>query len=254
VKIKRGALFTVLAIAGLLLPAKAQINLGSAANYGVLAGSTITNTGLTIVNGDLGLYPGTSVTGSPTVNGAINVDNAFAEQAEADLASAYTAAHDLTPTFSNTNSQLGGQTLTPGVYNFGSSVDITGTLTLSGNGLFVFQVGTALTAEGNSQITLTNGAQADDVFWEIGSSATLIGASSTFDGTVLASASITVDAGATVNGDLLAESGAVTLDADNITAIPEPADAALLISGFFGILVLGAAGVREMRRQRTVTT
>jgi hypothetical protein len=200
--------------------AATAVNLGTANSFAVLGGSTITNTGPTVVNGDLGLNPGTSLTGFPpgTVTGAKHITDATAAQAEIDLVTAYDAASGQTGAVTVTG-DLGGRTLTPGVYNSASTMGLTGTLTLDGqsdpNAVFVFQVGSALTTASASNIVLTNGAQACNVYWQVSTSAT-IGTNSTFVGTVMALTSITATTGAVINGRVLARNGAVTLDTNSI--------------------------------------
>jgi hypothetical protein len=201
--------------------AATAVNLGSVNNFAVLGGSTITNTGSTVINGDLGLNPGTSLTGFPpgSINGTQQLTNAAAAQAQADLVTAFNAASGQTGAVT-VSGDLGGQTLTPGVYNSASSLGLTGTLTLDGQGnansVFVFQSGSTLTTAPASRINLINGAQACNVFWEVGSSATL-GTNSTFVGSVMALTSITATTGASISGRVLARNGAVTLDTNNVT-------------------------------------
>jgi hypothetical protein len=246
------ALVALVSFAGLSPPARAQtdLNLGTAANYGVLAGSTVTNTGNTVINGDLGLNPGTSVTGFLSVDlgpgivtGTIDLANPAAAQAQADLTSAYAAAVAERSTSNLTDQDLGGQNLTSGVYTFSAAAQLTGTLTLNGPGVFIFQIGSTLTTAADSAVVL-NGASASDVFWQVGTSVALLGSNSVFQGTVLASDSITVGTGVTMNGDLLAETAAVTLNGDHITAVPEPASTSILIAGFIG-LAIGAGRIRR---------
>ncbi|HEY5273373.1 MAG TPA: ice-binding family protein [Acidimicrobiales bacterium] len=200
----------------------AAVPLGATSTFGVLAGAGITNTGPTTVNGDVGTYPTTSIsgTGSMTINGTNQGGDAVTQQAKTDLVTAYNNAAGQGPT-SPITSDLGGLTLAPGVYNSASSVGLTGALTLNGGGnasaVFIFQAGSTLTTASASQVVLTNGAQACNVFWQVGSSATL-GTGSSFLGTIFAQQSITVTTGVTVGGRVLAENGAVTLDTDVITA------------------------------------
>ncbi len=208
-----------------------DVDLGTANNFAVLAGSTVTSTGNTVVNGDLGLYPGTSVTGfSPgIVNGTMHVADAVAQQAQIDLLAAYSHAAGLAPTGGTlTGQDLGGLTLTPGVYFFASSAQLTGQLTLDAQGLsdpvFVFQIGSTLTtASGSSVITINDNSSLTpgiSVFWQIGSSATL-GTTTAFEGNILAGQSITLNTGANVlDGRVLALNAAVTLDDNTITAPP----------------------------------
>jgi hypothetical protein len=195
--------------------------LGTAATYAVLAATTVTSTGSSVLSGNLGLSPGTSVTGFPpgtVVNGSQQIANPAAAQAQVDLTSAYNNAAAQTATTTGLSS-IGNQTLTPGVYNAASSLLVNGTLTLDGQGdpnaVFIFQMGSTLTAASGTTIVLANGAQACNVFWQVGSSATL-GTGSTFQGSILALASITITTGDTLTGQALASNGAVTLDSDNI--------------------------------------
>jgi hypothetical protein len=201
--------------------AATTVNLGTADNFAVLAGTTITNTGPSVVTGDLGLAPGTSVTGFPpgTVSGTQHVTDAVASQAQIDLVTAYDSAASQTPIVT-VSADLGGSTLAPGIYNSASSLGLTGTLTLDGqsdpNSVFIFQAGSTLTTASGSMVSLINGAQACNVFWQIGSSATL-GTNSNLTGSVLALTSITATSGVSINGRLLARNGAVTLDKNTIT-------------------------------------
>lgn len=205
-----------------------EVNLGTANNYAVMAGSTITSSGATVINGGLALSPGSAVTGSPIVNGLYDVDDAPAVLAQQDLTTAYNTAAGLAPNQNLTGQDLGGLTLTPGVYFFASSAQLTGTLTLNDQGnpdaVFVFQIGSTLTtASGSSVATINDDGSTTpgiSVFWQVGSSATL-GTTTAFEGNILATASITAGTGATdLDGRLLAENGAVTLDDNIITAPP----------------------------------
>ena len=199
--------------------AQSSVNLGLAAPFAVLGGSTVTNTGPSVLNGNLGLSPGTSVTGFPpgTVNGASDVTDATAADAQIALTTAYNFAKAAAPSDAVNYSTLGGRSLIPGVYNATSSMDLTGTVTLVGSGVYIFQADSTLTAEAASTVLLTDGASAGCVFWQVGSSATLL-AGAAFNGTIMSAASITLVTGANVTGRLLAETpGAVTLDTNVIT-------------------------------------
>jgi len=223
-------LVSILSATALALPASAfavtPVDLGTADPFGVLAGSSVTNTGPSLVFGDLGVSPGTSVTGfgglpDGTVFGTIHAADATALQAKSDLSTAYGVAAGEAPTGGAVSApaDIGGQTLTAGVYKYDSSLAVTGTLTLDGqgnpDGLFVFQVGSTLTTATGSSISYINGAQPCNVYWQVGSSATL-GTGSTFVGNILAAASITVSSNVTVQGRLLAGTGDVTLINDTI--------------------------------------
>ncbi len=201
--------------------AATAVDLGTAGSFGVLAGSTVTNTGPSVISGDLGVSPGNEVTGFPpgTVLGTTHAANAEALQAQEDLTIAYNnlfgQASDETIT-----ADLGGRTLTTGVYTSASTMGLTGELTLDAQGdptaVFIFQVGSGLTIASGSDVTLTNGAQACNVYWQVGSSAVLRTGSS-FIGTIVALTSISLETGATVDGRVLARNGAVTLDDNTIT-------------------------------------
>jgi len=198
--------------------ANAQVPLGTAANFGVLAGSAVTNTGPSVVTGDLGVSPGTAVSGFPpgTVTGSIDIADTTANQAQNDLTTAYLNAQGRPPG-TVVAGDIGGQTLTPGTYTSASTLGITGNLTLNGAGVYIFQIASGLTTASASQVILTGGATADNVFWQVGSSATL-GTGSIFNGNILAQASITVTTGATLNGRALARTGAVTLDTNGVAS------------------------------------
>ena len=199
-----------------------SVGLGTSSSFAVLAGAGVTNTGPTTLNGDIGTFPTTSESGvgSLTITGTNHGGDAVTQQAKTDLVTAYNQAAGEGPT-SPVAADLGGQTLTPGVYNSASSLGLTGNLTLNAGGdpnaVFVFQAGSTLTTASASSVTLVNGAQACNVYWQVGSSATL-GTGSAFRGTVLALTSITLTTGATVEGRVLARNGAVTLDTNTITA------------------------------------
>lgn len=211
--------------------AQAPVPLGSTSNFAVLAGSTVTNTGNTIVTGgDVGLSPGTAVVGFPPgiiTGGVIHAADGTAGTAQVDLTTAYVDAAGR-PDDAILLADIGGSTFLPGVYQTGGtpSLGITGTVTLDGNGdpnaVFIFQIASTLTtAAGNSVVNLIGGAQAANVFWQVGSSATL-GTTTVFNGTILAQDSITLTTGAVLNGRALARTGAVTLDSNAVTN-PGPA-------------------------------
>jgi len=215
------ALLAALALAS-SARAQAPVFLGAADDFGVLGASTVTNTGLTEVTGDVGVSPGTAVTGFPPgiVNGTIYSAGAVAAQAQADLTAAYNDAEGRACQVDLTGQDLGGMTLTDGVYCFSSSVGLTGTLTLDAQGdpnaVFIFQIGSTLTTASASSVNLINGAQSCMVVWQVGSSATL-GTTTAFSGNVLALTSNTATTGVTVDGRLLAQNGAVTLDSNTVT-------------------------------------
>ncbi|KAJ5613403.1 hypothetical protein N7510_006597 [Penicillium lagena] len=203
------------------------VGLGTAGNFLVLAATTVTNTNTdTIVDGgDLGVSPGNAVTNFPpgeVIGGTIHAGDAVAAQAQLDLATAYGDAAGQAPTATLQNPELGGLTLFAGTYKAGSTTTfgITGTLTLDGQGdpdsVWIFQMGTTLITASSSRVVLTNGAQACNVFWQVGSSATL-GTGSTFVGTIMALTSITATTNVAIQGRLLALNAAVTLDDNKIT-------------------------------------
>lgn len=252
-----------------------SIDLGTAGSFAVLAGSTVTNTGPTIIHGNLGVSPGSAVTGFPpglVTGGTIHAADAVALQAQSDLTTAYNVAAGKTPTQTLTGMDLGGLTLTPGVYFFASEAQLTGTLTLDAQGnpdaLFVFQIGSMLTTASSSVVNFINGGQGGSggsVFWQVGSSATL-GTGTAFAGNILALTSITLNTDATIAcGRALARNGAVTLDTNVVSigtdgcesgvSVPEPSTALLLASGLLiGLLALGliggAARIRSGGRER----
>lgn len=199
-------------------------------SFGVLAGSTITNTGPTVISGNVGLSPGTAITGFPPgiVNApsSIFAGDATAIQAQISLTAAYNDLANRPSTANLTGQDLGGQVLTPGVYAFNSSAQLTGPLTLNAlgnpNALFIFNIGSALTTASGASVTLINGAQGANVFYRVGSSATL-GTTTLFAGEILALTSITLNTGANIScGAALARNGAVTLDTNRITVCPVP--------------------------------
>lgn len=202
------------------------VPLNSAANFLVLAGSTVTNTGpTTLTGGNLGLSPGSAVTGFPpgtlTSPAAMFVADPTAAQAQLDLTAAYNYAAGVQGA-AVLPGDMSGLTFAPGVYKTSSTVELSaGNVTLdaqgNANAVFIFQVGSTLTTLGSTQVILAGGAQAKNIFWQIGSSATL-GTNSVFSGTILSLQSITLDTGASLNGRALARNGAVTLDSNTVTA------------------------------------
>ncbi len=198
--------------------------LGTAGTFAVLAGTTVTNTGPTTLIGDLGVSPGTAATGFPPglVTGMIHTGtDAVAVQAQKDATAAYTTAAGQPCDVTLTGQDLGGKTLTPGVYCFASSAQLTGQLILDGQGnpssVFIFQIGSTLTTASTASVVLINGAQpcSSNIFWQVGSSATL-GTRTSFTGNILALASITLNTGTVTNGGLYAQTGAVTLDTNTV--------------------------------------
>jgi len=195
-------------------------------NFSVLAGSTVTNTGSTVVSGDVGVSPGTAITGFPPglAGGAIHKADGAAAQAQAALTAGYVDAAGRSGGASVAG-DLVGQTLTAGVYKSTSSLALSGDVTLDAQGnpdaVFIFQISSTLTTGSGSHVVLVNGAKACNVFWQVGSSATL-GTNSVFKGNILALTSITITTGANLEGRALARNGAVTLDTNVITGCTCP--------------------------------
>ena len=255
---------------GILLPfwalsayaSAVNVDLGTADAFAVLAGSTVTNTGATNVDGNLGVWPGTAITGFPpgiVSGGTIHAGDAGAMQAQSDLTRAYNFAAGEAGGNVLTGQDLGGLTLTPGVYSFASSAQLTGTLVLNAqadpNAVFLFQIGSTLTTASGSSVVFINGGQGDNVFWQVGSSATL-GTTTAFEGNILALTSITLNTGADIGcGRALARNGAVTMDTNVIDtasceattgAVPEPGTATLLSAGLLlSLMIYG----RRSRKQ-----
>ena len=249
------AVAAALIVSGLLATswsAVAQaIFLGEAGNVTILGASTVTNTGPTIVVGNLGLSsPGVSVTGFPpgvVVNGAIHINDTLANQAHTDAITAYNQLFAENNPLTNTNltgMDLGGLTLSPGIYHFDSSAQLTGTLTLNTGGdpnaPFHFLIGSTLTTASSSIVLV--GGSSNNIFWQVGSSAT-IGTGTVFVGNIIALQSITLTTGASLDGKALAINGAVTLDTNVV--VPEPSTWALLLAG--GATLCGSS----LRRRRS---
>jgi len=238
-------------------PVLAQ-SLGTAASFAVLGGSTVTNTGPSVITGDLGVSPGSAVTGFPPgvlIGGTIHAADAVALQAQNDVTTAYNFLAAQPCGTDLTGQDLGGLTLTPGVYCFSSSAQLTGTLTLNGPGIYIFQMGTSLTTASGSAVALTNGASACNVWWQVGSSATL-GTTASLPGNLLALTSITLNTGASVSGRALARNGAVTLDG-NTVAMCGGAPGAVQVPMLSGwgmtmlMALLALAAFAAMRRSRS---
>jgi len=204
----------------------ATVFLGTAGTFAALSYAGVTNAGPTVVTGDLGTYPILSCTGLPTpctgngpgqVNGTIHAADVVAQTAQASLLVAYNDAKGRTTNPINEDAaDLGGKTLTPGLYKSATTMAITGTLTLQGAGVYIFQMGTGLTVNTGAMVVLAGGATADNIFWQVGSAATL-GTTADFKGTILALTSISLATGAKLEGRALAQHGAVTLDTNDVT-------------------------------------
>jgi len=212
---------TVVAVGPTASAAPVAVGLGTAGSFAVLAGTTITNTGPTTITGDLGVSPGSAFTGDTdvTASGSIHKADAVALRAQNDLSTAYNTAAGAKPPTA-ISADLVGMTLKPGVFNSASSVALSGVLTLDAagdpNAVWIFQAASTLITASGSKVVMLNGAQACNVYWQVGSSATL-GTGSTFKGTILALTSITLTTAAKVDGRVLARNGAVTMDTNTIT-------------------------------------
>ena len=241
--------------------------LGAANSFAVLGASTVTNTGPTVVNGNLGISPGNACTGFPApctgggpgvVNGTIHAGNATSLAAQNSIVTAYNVLAGQACNVNLTGTDLGGLTLTPGAYCFSSSAQLTGTLTLNAQGnpgaVWVFQIGSTITTASGSSVVFINGGQSCGAFWQVGSSATL-GTATNFAGNVLALASITLNTGATSSGGLFARTGAVTLDTNVVSRVgscgsatpPVPALPGVAMWGLLAILLAGGVFVLSRR-------
>jgi hypothetical protein len=193
-------------------------SLASAGNFAVLGGTTVTNTGPSWISGLLGVFSGTAVTGFPPgTSGAQHKGDSVANTAQTDLTAAYVnaAAQECPSTNNFTGVDLSGKTLVPGVYCQTTAPTLTGTLTLNGSGIYIFQIGSTLVSGSGSKVALIGGAQPCQIFWVVASSAT-IHTTSQFVGNIMALTSIAMETGATLNGRALARNGAVTLDTNRI--------------------------------------
>jgi hypothetical protein len=242
----------------------AQSSLGTAQPFAVLAGSTVTNSGATTITGDLGVYPGSAVTGAPTVTGTIHAADAVALAAQNDLTTQYNALEAAACSADLSGQDLGGMTLTQGVYCFSSSAQLTGALTLNAQGnpaaTFIFKTVSALNTAAGSSVSLINGGNPCGVAWKIGSSASL-GTTTSFIGNLIALTSISLNTGANiVGGRALARNGAVTLLTNTISFAPctlagtPPSVPTLATWAMIALsALLALAGFVTLRRRQSVT-
>jgi hypothetical protein len=238
----------------------AQTSLGTAQSFAVLGGSTVTNTGSSLLTGDLGVSPGAAITGFPpgSRTGTTHAADAVALQAQSDVTTQYNALASAPCTADLSGQDLGGKTLTSGVYCFSSSAQLTGPLTLDSQGnpsaTFIFKTGSTLTTASGSRVAFVNGGTACGVAWQIGSSAT-IGTGTLFVGNLIALTSITLNTGASIMGRALARNGAVTLDTNNISMAgcsggSVPTLSTWAVIALIGLLAL--AGFSTLRRRQSL--
>ena len=240
------------------------VSLGTAENFTIISSQGVTNSGPTVITGNIALSPLPTITGFPpgVVTGAIHYNDALAAQAYADALTAYNTLASLPffPANDMTGLDLGGMTLTPGVYHFDSSVGLTGSLTLNTlsdpNAVFVFQIGSTLTSAVGSSVVVTGAGAGSDpnVFWQVGSSAT-INSNAAFDGSIFANASVSLGTNASiVNGRAVALTGAVTLLSNNITppsSVPEPSTWVGLASSLAGLVLIARFQARKLAIEKS---
>jgi hypothetical protein len=258
----RSIYFLIFSLWPLRIYATTIPDLGTAGSFAVLAGSTVTNTGASQLFGNLGVAPGTAITGfgpGTVTSGTIYAGGSVASQAEADLRDAYAAAVSAPCGASLSGQDLGGLTLTPGVYCFASSAQLSSQLILDTlgdpNAVFIFQIGSTLTTAEASSVVFAEGTPSSNVFWQVGSSATIAG-NTQFAGNILALTSITLGGGANIQcGSALASNGAVTVDTNVVSscgaessAVPEPKTSSLCGLGLL-LCAIGSIGRSTLARK-----